>query len=111
MKVSVLLLYLRLSPAKAFRAVCYLLIFVLVANAFANIMAFFFSCRPFRKEWDLSITDGKCIDRPRQSISSGYFNIFMDAILLVLPLPTVWKLQLPLRQKIAVTGVFMTGSL
>ncbi|MCJ1346583.1 hypothetical protein MMC31_004801, partial [Peltigera leucophlebia] len=41
----------------------------------------------------------------------GIFNIVSDFYVLVLPLPVVWKLQLPLRKKIAVSAVFMTGLL
>jgi hypothetical protein len=38
-------------------------------------------------------------------------NIAVDLVIMVLPLPTVWSLQLPKRQKLALSGVFMLGTL
>ena len=70
-----------------------------------------------------------CLPRPRQSwleaaLSSrvhesfvvvgyfgGSFSLASDLYLLFLPLPAVWQLHLPLRKKLGVAGIFMTGSL
>ncbi|KAL6715280.1 hypothetical protein ACLMJK_007544 [Lecanora helva] len=40
----------------------------------------------------------------------GVVNVTSDMYLIILPLPAVWKLQLPFRQKLAVAGMFFTGS-
>lgn len=37
-------------------------------------------------------------------------NIFVDFILIVMPVYEVTKLQLPLRQKLAVASMFIVGS-
>ena len=111
LKMSVLLLYVRLSPATWFRIPVYFMMFVVVGFNFANLIALFASCSPLDKSWDLKITTGHCFNRAQQSVASGYYNVFTDAILLALPLPTVWGLQLPFKQKLALTAVFATGSL
>ena len=36
-------------------------------------------------------------------------NIITDALLLVLPIPFVWQLQLPRAQKVALTSIFIVG--
>lgn len=38
-------------------------------------------------------------------------NIVTDLIMLLLPMPVIWRLKLPTKQKIALTGVFLLGSL
>jgi hypothetical protein len=43
------------------------------------------------------------------NIASSVFNAASDLLLLLLPLPLVWGLQLPLRRKVGVTLLFITG--
>lgn len=38
-------------------------------------------------------------------------NMIMDIMILTIPWPMIWKLQMPLQQKVAVTGIFLLGSL
>lgn len=38
-------------------------------------------------------------------------NIITDAMVVLLPLPYVWQLQLRLSQKVAVGGIFALGAL
>lgn len=42
-------------------------------------------------------------------LSFSIITIFLDFALLLLPLPIVWKLQLSLKQRIAVCGLFFLG--
>lgn len=41
----------------------------------------------------------------------GVVSLVSDVYLVILPLPAVWKLQLPLGRKIAVSAMFFTGSM
>lgn len=111
MKLSIPLLYLRLSPVKIFRMISYFMIFCQCCFGFGGISALLATCIPLAKAWDITITEGRCINVTKLLISNAYYNIFSDFILLVLPLPMVWNLQLPLRQKLGVTAVFSTGAL
>ena len=38
-------------------------------------------------------------------------NIITDAMMMVLPLPYIWKLYLPTAQKLAITSIFVVGLL
>ena len=111
LKLSMLLLYLQLSPARLYRLCVQAMIFMVVGFCIASIVTIFTSCTPLRKVWDLSITWGTCIDRPAQSIASGVLNVTTDFILLILPLPFVWKLKIPTKQKLMLFAVFMVGAL
>ena len=48
----------------------------------------------------------KSIDMP---IFTGSFNLALDLYILVLPVAGVGKLQMPLRRKIGVIAIFLTG--
>jgi hypothetical protein len=42
-------------------------------------------------------------------VSTSFFNIASDVFILLLPLRTVWKLQIPTKKKIAISLLFGTG--
>ena len=42
-------------------------------------------------------------------LSFSVITIFLDFFLLLMPVPVVWSLQLPKRQRLAVISIFMAG--
>jgi hypothetical protein len=66
--------------------------------------------RPLRGFWDVSVPH-HCIDERRFEMVAAIINITVDFVIIVLPLPTIWSLQLAKRQKWALSGVFMLGTL
>ena len=70
-----------------------------------------FMCNPREKLWNPLITTGHCHDSNINSESSGIFNVLSDFAILILPMPCLWKLQMPMRKKILMVGVFATGFL
>lgn len=53
----------------------------------------------------------KCNKSQAMVIVLGVVSLVSDVYLVILPLPAVWKLQLPLGRKIAVSAMFFTGSM
>jgi hypothetical protein len=76
----------------------------------ANVLQIFLICHPFALNWDSTIK-GSCGNRPLTYALVGATNIATDITTLMLPVPTVWKLQMPLRLKIAITTIFCIGLL
>ncbi|KAL9038259.1 MAG: hypothetical protein Q9180_003244, partial [Flavoplaca navasiana] len=56
-----------------------------------------------------AITADKCARNNYLNTWPGLFNILSDFYLLILPLPAVWRLQLPTRKKLGICGMFLTG--
>ncbi|KAI9848471.1 MAG: hypothetical protein M1838_000515 [Thelocarpon superellum] len=110
-KLAVLLLYLRLFPKKETRIAIFFMLFVITGQVVSVTIALFLGCTPFAKVYDVTITYGSCLDKNQISIVTSGLNVATDIILLVLPLPTVYKLNLPKKQKMALIGVFMLGAL
>ncbi|KAF6525274.1 hypothetical protein HZS61_011069 [Fusarium oxysporum f. sp. conglutinans] len=71
----------------------------------------FLFCIPLQSFWDPH-AKGRCfLSRPTMWYVSGVVHIVTDFAIIVMPLPIVWKLQLPRSQKIYLTGIFGLGSL
>lgn len=69
-----------------------------------------FACNPVAKSWDMSIP-GTCQPMSVMRNMNSSANIVSDFIILMLPLPIIWRLELPLKQKMAVAGIFGLGFL
>jgi len=112
-KVSILLLYIRLFPIPKFVKACWITIAVMGAFLFWSIFGFMFMCTPVHYFWNRSI-EGHCFNPKWVYFTNAPFNILTDFVLFGLPLPLVWKLQLPRRQKtglIIVFGIALVGCL
>jgi hypothetical protein len=77
---------------------------------FAYFMVYLLHCIPISDTW--SVPSGKprhCIPNNYPEYSYAITNVLLDAAILSMPAPMVWKLKLPTRQKIAVSGIFLLG--
>ena len=115
-KVSILLQYLRIFvPSRngnlplfvAIHLCMWIVIIVYLVFTFFDI----FLCTPRAKLWDPSITTGHCFDGNDTFEASGIFNVVSDLIILILPMPTLWRLQLSLKRRLLTMGVFAAGFL
>jgi len=109
-KLSLLLFYLQISPDRGFRIAVYGLAMVVVGYSLASALVVVFSCSPVSKNWDITIRDGYCVNLPAFYIVNLSLNSATDIAVLLLPIPLLWNLQMPLRQKMALAAIFMTGS-
>ncbi|KAL5314212.1 hypothetical protein ACEPPN_018637 [Leptodophora sp. 'Broadleaf-Isolate-01'] len=108
-KTAILLFYLRLSSDFYFRIAAYVVMFVAVGYSIAGGFAFLYLCRPVPKYWNFSIP-GKCVNIGAAFLAGAALNVATDVALLLLPLWLLRPLRLPLKQKIGVTLILMTGS-
>ena len=69
----------------------------------ASILLFFLNCRPLMAP--------KCGSQYAAWISTGAINLVTDIAVLSLPIPSVWRLQLPKITKMALTANFCIGFL
>ncbi|KAI1142681.1 hypothetical protein F5Y05DRAFT_126815 [Hypoxylon sp. FL0543] len=110
-KTSILLLYLRLFHVhRWFRFTTLVLIAYIWLWGISELLVAIFQCKPIRYQWDKSI-EGHCIDQLSYYRWVSVPNIIHDIAMLVLPAPVVWKLQVRLRQKLALSCVFLIGSI
>ena len=110
-KFSVLLFYARIFPTRNFTRVLYAVGFVTLVWWISSQMLAIFQCHPIHSFWTRFDDDSKCIDLKAFFIGQAVPNIITDLVLLVLPLPYIWRLQLPVSQKVMLTGCFTFGGL
>lgn len=85
---------------------------VSVLWAVAAILFSTFVCMPISFYWDKSSHNGHCMPKDHYLLGNIVFavmNMVGDITILVIPLPTLWKSQMPKKQKIAITGVLSIG--
>jgi hypothetical protein len=85
--------------------------FLVVGYNVALIFPLIFACTPIRRNWDVTITDGSCIDRTPLYMATAVLNMITDVLLLVLPIPMVIRLQMPRAQKAGLICIFGVGSM
>lgn len=109
-RLSVLLFYLRVFGRKwkyglpLIHITIWLNIFQMIAISLVN----FLKCIPVRKSWDVLIP-GHCIDTYEFYLGSSIIAMVLDVMVLVLPLPMLWTLQLKPVQKFLMIGLFICG--
>ncbi|KAH8746198.1 hypothetical protein F5883DRAFT_700776 [Diaporthe sp. PMI_573] len=113
-KLSILAFYLNIAlgpVAKRQRVAIYSLAVVVFLYGTLTSFEWLFACRPMEKYWDLTITDGTCINFMKIVLFNGVMNVVTDTAILCFPIWILWNLRLPVRQKIGVMGIMMTGGL
>ncbi|KAF4983938.1 hypothetical protein FZEAL_763 [Fusarium zealandicum] len=109
-KMSLVLFYRQLSPQRWWKWSVYGMFFLVAGYNTATFFAVIFGCRPFRKHWDVRVTQGTCVNRPAVYICTAALGIVSDLILLVMPIPMIVRLQMPPRQKVGLILLFGIGS-
>lgn len=71
----------------------------------------FLACRPLAHAWN-PLVEGKCVkDSLAVHIVSAGINTVSDLIIVVLPQPIIWRLELDRQKKWGLTAVFLLGAL
>ncbi|KAI2632327.1 hypothetical protein GGR54DRAFT_635089 [Hypoxylon sp. NC1633] len=109
-KASFAVLYLRIFPEGGFRLVNKCLIGFLFAQALEETCVVLFRCRPIQKAWDFGI-EGSCFELHPLWYTTFVFNLITDLTLFIEPIPSTWKLQLPLVKRLAIIAMLSLGLL
>ena len=67
-------------------------------------------CLPLDYIWDHSVK-GYCLDIPLAATILAVFNVLTDIIILIMPMPMLWKMQMKNREKFQIMGMFLLGGL
>jgi hypothetical protein len=103
-KLSILVLYWRISPSKPFRICIVILAVMLVGYTATFTVLFVGPCNP------LLATPESAICLNNIAVSQAVLNIVTDGLIIILPIPTIHKLNMPLKQRITVGLILGLGS-
>jgi len=110
-KLSLLVVYLRLSHQKWYRVAAWASIVIVVLYTAVITLLMFFHCHPVRRAFDFKIQTGYCLDAGILYMATAVSNILTDIILFLLPTPVVLKLHMGKSLKISAIVIFAIGSL
>jgi hypothetical protein len=112
-KTSILLFYVRLFPTQTFKKIAWCVWLFTVAWCIEAFLTSLLQCIPVAFAYDKSIPGGKCLSNGLISIgvSNGVLSCIGDVMILCLPIPMIWGLQVDRRRRIALVGIFLVGIL
>ncbi|CAG8025955.1 unnamed protein product [Penicillium nalgiovense] len=70
------------------------------------------ACRPasyFWQQYTDPTAEGTCIDVRQFFLANGIAAVVIDVMILFVPTPIIWKLQMPKSQRVAVTSILLLG--
>lgn len=111
-KITLCIFYSRLSPSRAYLAAVWATVFVCAGAYIGVFFSLIFACKPIAASWNpLLLGTAVCVNRGAIYIATAVLGIVTDVMLITIPIPTIWGLQMPTKQKIGVTLIFCIGSM
>lgn len=108
-KLSVLLLYRKLFPVRSLEIAVWISTALIIVFLFSGVIGGLMICQPLSYQWDKTIEGGYCHDFIPLIKTTGAGNIITDIAALAISLPMIYKLQLPLQNKLVLLGAFGLG--
>jgi hypothetical protein len=108
-KISFLYQYRRIFQTQTMQRVCFWAIIAVIIWAAIQVTLLGISCLPIA--FIVPITAGWCLDTLPVWYFSSAMSLATDILIFCIPLPSVIKLQLPVRQKVMIVLIFCLGFL
>ncbi|KAF3940493.1 hypothetical protein ABW19_dt0206463 [Dactylella cylindrospora] len=112
-KFSILIFYLRFCTTKRFRIAIWVTFGLLAAWTISMTGIIVFQCTPVSAFWkEIRLIDNRTGCLPNEVdlvLLHGILSVVLDLLVLLLPIPTVVRLSLPLKQKIGLIAMFSLG--
>jgi hypothetical protein len=112
-KLSILFFFRRIFHVRAFIWANNVVIGITLAWGIAYTFALAFQCVPVSTLWNkLESEYGEnCVMVLPFYLSFAFSDLILDILIFVLPVPHLWNLVMPARQKLGVAFIFLLGSL
>ncbi|KAH6853178.1 hypothetical protein B0I37DRAFT_317173 [Chaetomium sp. MPI-CAGE-AT-0009] len=107
-KLAILLLYIHLFTFRWARLGGQMLFGIVVISHTYMTLVTFTACIPLYSYWDFRVTEKYCHPQSIWWSSTG-LHMVTDFLIFLLPMPVVWTIRLPRRQKYILSAVFGFG--
>ncbi|GKZ24649.1 hypothetical protein AbraIFM66951_011920 [Aspergillus brasiliensis] len=107
-RLAILCLYLEIFRGIVFRWCTIITMVIVTLYCIASMLTIALICRPINANWNVMIKK-TCGDMAKTEYASAGFNFTVDLLIVSLPMPIVWTLQMPKEKKVSVTGAFLLG--
>ncbi|KAI1819660.1 hypothetical protein F4861DRAFT_543712 [Xylaria intraflava] len=112
-KLSVLFFFRRIFRVQAFIIVNNIVIGLTASWGIAYVFALAFQCSPPSTLWEKLESEygSQCVMVLPFYLSFAFTDLIIDIIIFILPVPHLYSLNMPTRQKLGVASIFFLGSL
>ncbi|KAF5872005.1 putative integral membrane protein, partial [Botrytis fragariae] len=111
-KLAVCLLYKQLFPQRSIHLIVNITMALLIGASVGGGLADLFGCTPFSSHWGTAEEQAKdCIDTEALFVWGSFPNILTNVIMLIIPLPVIWKLHASIWMIIGLLTTFLVGSI
>ncbi|KAI0543190.1 hypothetical protein GGR58DRAFT_451061 [Xylaria digitata] len=107
-KISITVMLMRIFVTRPVRIAGTLILILSVVWIILTILVGLLLCRPIEKNWNPD-AKGTCGNQYAGFGAVAGLDILNELALVILPIPSVWALQLSRRYKVALAGVFGAG--
>jgi hypothetical protein len=80
-----------------------------IGYTLGTVLAAFLVCQPLPYYWDTSIQGGYCGNEFLSYVLTGSINILTDVMTLLLPIPSLMRLEMSLSRKLTLVATFACG--
>jgi hypothetical protein len=109
-KYSILLFYSRIFTERPFRIALRIAFTLVTLWLIAIEISVLAECVPVSGLWDLS-QPARCINVQHFFVGAGIPNVLLNVIIVCLPIPMIWTLEIEKKHRWALSGVFSLGAL
>ena len=109
-KYSILLFYSRIFTERFFRIALRVSFSLVTLWLIAIEITVLAECQPISGLWDFT-ESSRCINLQSFFVGSGIPNVLLNVLIVGLPIPMVWTLEIDRKYRWALSGVFALGTL
>ncbi|KAF2727496.1 hypothetical protein EJ04DRAFT_505628 [Polyplosphaeria fusca] len=111
LKACLLIMYSRMTDLLSLhRVVKGVAIYAGVAFVMMEILWFGVWCRPFAQYWAVPTNSTQCSAMVNHLITNAVLNISSDIMILLIPIPLVFKVKIPVKSKAVLGCIFFIGA-
>lgn len=99
-------MYLSVIPFDPMLLAVYIIGAFIIAFNLGSFLAELCICSPITYHWDQTIPGGHCGNRLDYYIAMGFINLFVDVVIVILPMPFLCNLLLAWPKKLFAMGMF-----
>jgi hypothetical protein len=102
----------RIFPGNFIRYYGYGIIVFLAALTISGELLMILQCSPIRAAYDITITDKKCFTQNTLfniEMYQGVVMFIVDIAIFTMPIPSIWRLQMRLQNRLVLIGLFSLG--
>ncbi|KAL1857639.1 hypothetical protein VTK73DRAFT_8021 [Phialemonium thermophilum] len=107
-KWSILWMLKRIFAVRSFQLVTWAIIVVQAAWMIMTVLIGLLICRPIQKNWDPTVS-GQCGNQIAGYTAVSVYNVIVDVVMCILPIPMIYNLQVKKPYKAALLGIFGIG--